>query len=79
MERDNPTFQDAFTYQIAMRDAFTHQIWKSLLKEYRRCAPDTITLKTRSKVKAKVTVTPKWYVTLRHSKMHLHTNLGIPT
>ena len=79
MERGNPTFQDAFTHQIAIRDAFTHQIWKSYLKEYRRCASDTITLKTRSKVKAKVTVTPKWYVTLGHSKMHLHTKLGIPT
>ena len=36
-------------------------------------------LKTRSEVMVKVTVTPKWYVTLRHPKMHSHTNFGIPT
>ena len=41
MERDNPPFQDAFT----------HQIWNFYLKEYKRCAPDTIILKTRSNVK----------------------------
>ena len=45
MERDNPSFQDAFTHQIATRDAFTHQIWNFYLKEYKRCAPDTIILK----------------------------------
>ena len=60
MERDNPPFQVAFTDQIAIRDAFTHQIWNFFLKEYKRCAPDTIILKTRSKVK--VTVTRKWYL-----------------
>ena len=38
---------------------------------------DTIFLKTRSEVK--VTVTQKWYATLRHPKMHLHTKFGIPT
>ena len=61
MERDNPSFQDAFTHKIATRDAFTHQIWNFYLKEYTRGAPDTITLKTRSEVK--VTVTRKWYDT----------------
>ena len=40
-------------------------------------APDTIILKTRSEVK--VTVTLKWYVTLRHPMMHSHTKFGIPT
>ena len=33
-------------------------------------------LKTRSEVK--VTVTQKWFVTLRHPKMHLHKKYGIP-
>ena len=42
-----------------------------------RYAPDTIILKTRSQ--GKVTVTPKWFVTLRHPKMHPHTKFGIPT
>ena len=36
-----------------------------------------IILKTRSEVK--VTVTRKWYATLRHPKMHPHTKFGIPT
>ena len=36
-----------------------------------------IILKTRSEVK--VTVTPKWYATLRHPKMHPHIKFGIPT
>ena len=36
-----------------------------------------IILKTRSK--AKVTVTGKWYATLCHPKMHSHTKFGIPT
>ena len=35
-----------------------------------------ITIKTRSEVK--VTVTQKWYTTLRHRKMHPHTKFGIP-
>ena len=38
---------------------------------------DTIILKTRSEVK--VTVTPKWYPTLRHPKMYPHNKFGIPT
>ena len=58
------------------QDAYTHQIWNSYLKEYKRYAPNNIILKSRSKVK--VTVTQKWFVTLRHPKMHLHTKFGIP-
>ena len=38
-----------------------------------------IILKTRSEVKVKVTVTLKWYATLRHPKMHTHTKFEIPT
>ena len=38
-----------------------------------------IILKTRSEVKVKVTVTRKWYATLRHPKMYPHTKFGIPT
>ena len=34
---------------------------------------------TRSEVKVKVTVTRKWYATLRHPKMYPHTQFGIPT
>ena len=79
MEQDNPSFQDAFTQQVATRDSFTHQIWKFYLKEYKRCAPDTKNLKTRSEVKVNVTVTRRWYVTLRHPRMHTHTKFGIPT
>ena len=59
------------------QDAFTHQIWNSYLKEYRRYAPDSMQfLETRSEVK--VTVTQLWYVALRHPKMHLHTKFEIP-
>ena len=62
------------------QDVFTHQIWNSYLKEYRRYAPDSIQfLKTRSEVKFKVTVTQLYYATLRHPKMHPHTKFGIPT
>ena len=60
---------------LLSKDAYTHQIWNSYFKEYKRYAPDTIILKTRSEVK--VTVTRKWYVTLRHPKMHVHTKFGI--
>ena len=69
MVQDTPPFQDAFT----------HQIWDYYLKYmiYKRYAPDTIIIKTRSEVK--VTVNRKWYVTLRHPKMHIHTKFGIPT
>ena len=76
-------------YTPPSQDASTHQIWNSYLKEYRRYAPDTkrdgrtdghfITIKTKSEVKVKVTVTRKWYTTLRHPKMHPHTKFGIPT
>ena len=38
-----------------------------------------IILKTRSELKVKVTVTRKWYATLRHPKMHPHIKYGIPT
>ena len=38
-----------------------------------------ITIKTKSEVKVKVTATRKWYVTLRHPKMHPHTKFGIST
>ena len=58
------------------QDAYTDQIWKSYLKEYKRYVPDTIILKTRSEVK--VTVTQKWYVTLGHPKMQLYSEFGIP-
>ena len=62
------------------QDAFTHQIWNSYLKEYRRYAPDSMQfVETRSEVKFKVTVTQLWYVTLRHAKMHPHTKFKIPT
>ena len=37
---------------------------------------DKIILKTRPEVK--VTVTQKWYMTLRYPKMHPHTKFGIP-
>ena len=60
------------------QDAYTYQIWNSYLKEYKTYAPDAIILKTRSEIKVKVTVTRKWYVTLRHPKMHLHNKFGIP-
>ena len=37
-----------------------------------------IIIKTGSEVKLKVTVTRKWYATLRHPKMYPHTKFGIP-
>ena len=50
------------------QDAFTHKIWNSYLREYRRYAQDSMQfLETRSEVKFKVTVTH------RHRKMHPHT------
>ena len=61
----------------SFQDASTQQIWNSYLKEYKRYAPDTIILKTRSEVKVNGTVTQKWYVALCHPKMHLHTKFGI--
>ena len=66
---DTPPFQDAFT----------HKIWNSYLKEYRRYAPDSMQfLETKSEVKFKVTVTQLWYGTLCHPKMHPHTKFEIP-
>ena len=60
------------------KDAFTHQMWKSYIKEYWRYAPDSIPiLLARSDFKA--TVTQGWYVTLRHPMNHAHTKFGIPT
>ena len=38
-----------------IQDAYTNQIWNSYLKEYKRYAPDTIILKTRSEIKVTVT------------------------
>ena len=38
-----------------------------------------ISIKTKSEVKVKVTVTRKWYATLRHPKMHPHIKFVIPT
>ena len=73
MERENPSFHDAFTHQIATRYAFIHQIWNFYLKEYKKFAPGTIILKTSSEVKVNVTEIRKWYVTLGHPRMHLHT------
>ena len=60
---------------LPSQDAYTHQIWNSYLKEYKRYTLDTILLTTRSEVK--VSVTQKWYVTLRHPKMHFHTKFEI--
>ena len=63
---------------LPSQDAFTHQIWSSYLKEYRRYAQVSMQfLETRSEVK--VIVTQRWYVTLRHPKIHPHTKFGIPT
>ena len=65
---------DTLSYQ----DAFTHQIWNSYLKEYRRYAPDSMQFQeTRSEVKFKVT--QSWYATLRHPKMHPRTKFENPT
>ena len=38
-----------------------------------RYTPEMMILKTRSEIK--VTVPRKWYVTLRHHKMHPHTKI----
>ena len=65
---------------LPFQDAFTHEIWNSYLKEYRRYAPDSMQfLETRSEVKFKVTVMQLWYGTPRHSKMHPHTKFEIPS
>ena len=60
------------------QDTFTHQIWNSYLKEYRRYAPDSMqSLETRSEVKFKVTVTQLWYASLRHTKFENPTSNNI--
>ena len=61
------------------QDAFTHQIWNSFLKEYRRYSPDSKQfLETRSEVKVNVTETQGWWTTLCHLKTHLNTKFYIP-
>ena len=40
---------------MSSQDAYTHQIRNSYLKEYKRYAPNTIILKTRSELKVTVT------------------------
>ena len=62
---------------ISIQRCNIQQIWDSHLKLYKRYVLDTIILQTRSEVKVKVT--QKWYETLRHQKLHPHTNFGIPT
>ena len=67
---DTPPFQDAFT----------HEIWNSYLKEYRRYAPDSVHfLETKLDVKFKVTVAQLWYGTLSHPKIHPHIKFEIPS
>ena len=62
------------------QDAYTHEIWNSYLKEFRRYASDSMQfLEIRLEVKFKVIVIQLSYVTLRHPKMHSHTILEIPT
>ena len=62
------------------KDAFTHQILNSNLKEYRRYVPDSMqVLETRSEVKFKVKMIQLWYATLRHPKIHPHTKFEITT
>ena len=39
---------------LLSQNASTHQIWNSYLKQYKRYAPDTIILRTRSEVKTTV-------------------------
>ena len=63
---------------LSSQYAFTHQIWNSYLKEYRRYAAEKIPfLETRSEVRVKVT--QLWYATLPYLKMHPHTKFEIPT
>ena len=62
------------------QDAYTHQVWDSYLKEYKRYAPDSMQfLETRSEVRFMVTVTQLWYETLCPPKMHPHIKFEIPT
>ena len=49
------------------QDAYTQQIWNSYLKEYKRYAPNTMILKTRSEVKVTVVChTPSSQDTFKH-------------
>ena len=48
---------------------------KTVYPPQTKFAGGIIILKTRSEIK--VTVTQKWFVTLRHPKMQLHTKFGI--
>ena len=66
---DTPPSQDESTHPIA--------IWDSYLKKYRRYAPDTIFLETRSEVN--VTVTKNGYTTYIHPKMHQYTKYAPDT
>ena len=69
MVRDTPPSQDAFT----------HKIWNSYLKEYRRYAPDSKQfLETRSEVKVNNTEIQEWCATLCHLKMYPNTKFWIP-
>ena len=43
------------SYTPPPQDAYTHQIWNSYHKEYKRYAQNTIILKTRTEVKVTVT------------------------
>ena len=50
------------------QDKSTHHILNSYLKEYRWYAPDSmkiIEMRSEANVKVKVTVTQRWYTTLR--------------
>ena len=65
---------------LLSQDAFTHQIWNSYIKEYKRNAQDSMQfLETRSEVKFKARVTQLRSATLHHPKMHPHTKFKIPT
>ena len=63
---------------LPSKEAYTHHIWNSYLKEYKRYVHDIKILKTREEVEIKVTVIRKWYVALHRLKMHLHIEIEIP-
>ena len=70
--------RDMLRTQFLFQYAFVNQIWNSYLNEYRRYAPDAMTiLETMPEVE--VTLSKGWYATLRHPKMHPYTKFGIPT
>ena len=65
---------------LPFEDAFTHQIWNSYLKEYRRYAPDSMPiLESKSEVKIKVKETPRIVCDTASSKIYAHTRFWIPT